>query len=343
MLELLDQQAESADVLTDWPLPSMALLREIGAFRWSIPCEWGGEGITGRPLFDRHEEIARRCLTTAFILSQREASIRQLLKGPRPVVERFLPSALRGEAFSTVGLSHLTTSRQHQAPVVTARKEPGGYRLAGEIPWVTGADQASFLTVGATLEDGSQMMLVLPADRAGVRAANPMPLAALRGSRTSSVVLDDVWVEEELVLSEPSPRVLGPIGGGGLETSNLGIGLAHAAGAFIAEQADRRPALAPVAEQIAQSLDLLRVRIARASDSPAADEVYAIRVEASRWALQATQVALLMAKGTGFLSPHPAQRWARQALFFLVWSCPGPVTDGLLASLLPSSSVDEWT
>jgi len=45
--------------------------------------------------------------------------------------------------------------------------------------------------------------------------------------------------------------------------------------------------------------------------------------------------ALTVAKGTGFVAPHPVQRWVRQALFFLVWSCPRSVAEGLLLQLLP--------
>ena len=37
----------------------------------------------------------------------------------------------------------------------------------------------------------------------------------------------------------------------------------------------------------------------------------------------------------GFLATHPAQRWARQALFFLVWSCPRPALEGTLNYLQP--------
>ena len=52
----------------------------------------------------------------------------------------------------------------------------------------------------------------------------------------------------------------------------------------------------------------------------------------------ATQTALLAAKGTGFVAPHPAQRWARQALFFLVWSCPQPVLSATLCELVNVAS-----
>ena len=63
-----------------------------------------------------------------------------------------------------------------------------------------------------------------------------------------------------------------------------------------------------------------------------------LRVRASRLVLQATQTALMVAKGVGFVRPHPAQRWARQALFFLVWSCPRPAAEGLLTHLLPEAN-----
>src|SRR5207248_11332550 len=36
-----------------------------------------------------------------------------------------------------------------------------------------------------------------------------------------------------------------------------------------------------------------------------------------------------------FLRDHPAQRWARQALFFLVWSCPRPAAEATLDTLIP--------
>jgi alkylation response protein AidB-like acyl-CoA dehydrogenase len=51
-------------------------------------------------------------------------------------------------------------------------------------------------------------------------------------------------------------------------------------------------------------------------------------------ALQATQAALILSKGSGFVAPHPVQRWVRQALFFLVWSCPRPVASEVLDGLL---------
>ena len=50
-----------------------------------------------------------------------------------------------------------------------------------------------------------------------------------------------------------------------------------------------------------------------------------LRARANSLVLRAAQSALAAAKGTGYVTGHPTGRWCREALFFLVWSCPQPV------------------
>jgi hypothetical protein len=63
---------------------------------------------------------------------------------------------------------------------------------------------------------------------------------------------------------------------------------------------------------------------------PAPDVVTNLRAQANTLVVQSTQAALIASKGTGFVHPHPAQRWVRQAMFFLVWSCPWPAATATL-------------
>ncbi|MGZ3489118.1 MAG: hypothetical protein ACXVBY_19900 [Isosphaeraceae bacterium] len=58
-----------------------------------------------------------------------------------------------------------------------------------------------------------------------------------------------------------------------------------------------------------------------------------IRAQANALVLRATQAYLTARKGSGFLRSEPAQRWARQALFFLVWSCPTPIAQAAIRDL----------
>jgi butyryl-CoA dehydrogenase len=336
VLDQLCAGAEAADRLPDWPRASWDALRSAGMTKWAVPLEYGGAGCTPVELLSAGESLASACLTTAFILSQREAAARQLLKGPARLKEHYLPGLAAGTHFLTVGLSQLTTSRQHLGPVFQAFPAiGGGFVLDGHVPWVTGADQAIAVVVGATLPDATQVLVVLPTDRPGTTVGAPLPLAALTGSRTSSIECEKVVVEPELVLAGPSENVLGKVAGGGLETSAAALGLAAAALEYLCREAADRPILADHAERFGAILTASRERLHALAGSPPSDATLALRVECTRLALRTTQAALLAAKGVGFVAPHAVQRWARQALFFLVWSCPRPVADGVLKDLLP--------
>lgn len=334
----LERLADAADRRPDWPAASWDALRRAGVPRRAVPREYGGDGLGPAELLRGAEALAAACLTTAFILSQRDAAVRRLLVGPEHLRRRYLPRLAAGEAFLTVGLSQLTTSRQHGGPALRATPTPAGYRLDGDIPWVTGADRAEAVVTGATLPDGRQLLAVLPADRPGVRVGGPLELAALYGSRTSAIRCDGVDLAAEFVLAGPAEQVLGPGGGGGLETSALALGLAGAATDFLRAEANRRPDLRDAAGRFAAALLATRGRLEALLVQPPADAVLALRADCTQLALRAAQAALVAAKGAGFVAPHPAQRWARQALFFLVWSCPRPVSADILTELMPCES-----
>jgi hypothetical protein len=58
-----------------------------------------------------------------------------------------------------------------------------------------------------------------------------------------------------------------------------------------------------------------------------------IRTRANSLALRSTQALLAASKGAGFVSGHFAERAVREAMFFLVWSCPAPVVAAALREL----------
>jgi alkylation response protein AidB-like acyl-CoA dehydrogenase len=340
VLAALAARADRADASDEWPAESWRLLGGAGVSAWSVPAEFGGRGLSSAELLAGYERLAGACLTTAFILSQREAAVRRLVASPSGVLrERFLPSLACGEFYASVGLSQLTTSRQHQAPAFTATPlGADGFRLDGAIPWVTGADQAGLVVVGATLPDGRQVLLALPAGQRGVAVEPPLSLMALTGSRTAQVRCEDVRLGREWLLAGPAEKVMGAGGGGvgGLETSCLALGLAGAAVEYLQGEAENRSELAEVAGRFGAARHRARARLhGLAEGKPDAGAVVGARVDCTLLVLRSTQAALTVAKGAGFVAPHPAQRWARQALFFLVWSCPRPAAEGVISHLLP--------
>jgi alkylation response protein AidB-like acyl-CoA dehydrogenase len=99
-------------------------------------------------------------------------------------------------------------------------------------------------------------------------------------------------------------------------------------------EAARRPELVETAAALSQTRQHLRQEmLTLARSGVKGTEAVALRARANRLVLRVTQAALTAGKGTAFVRPHPAQRWARQAMFFLVWSCPRPAAEATLAFL----------
>jgi alkylation response protein AidB-like acyl-CoA dehydrogenase len=237
-----------------------------------------------------------------------------------------------------VGISQLTTSRRLGSQALVATEtEPGTYRLDGAMPWVTAAERADVLVTGALLDDGRQMLIALPVDRPGLTVRPAFELAALQASCTTEVTLECVRVSEADLLAGPSNDLSaqpGAVGTAGLETSALALGQARAAlGALAGLAAERLELADPVdvlCETWQQTWTSLMACARGEKDAAAASQ---IRAQANALVLRATQAYLTARKGSGFLRSEPAQRWARQALFFLVWSCPTPVAQAAIRDL----------
>ncbi|MFL5243023.1 MAG: acyl-CoA dehydrogenase family protein [Gemmataceae bacterium] len=336
-LEALAAHADAADADLVWPVNSWQVLRQSGVLKWSLPVSAGGQDLSSLDLLEGYGEVAGSCLTTAFLLSQREAACRRLRDSANEWLrQQLLPPLAQGDIFATVGLSQLTTSRQHTRPAMTGTWNGEELILDGVMPWVTGAPHTDYFVTGAVLPDAKQVLAVVPRTDPGVEVGAALDLMALRGSLTAEVRCHQVAVPAKWIVAGPAEQVLaGKHGGtGGLETSCLALGLANAAIEWIKKEAEARPDLVTLAEPLQSSLQRCRDEMFHlAKSGPTAAIAGQLRGRANRLVLRSTQTALTACKGTGFVHPHPAQRWARQALFFLVWSCPRPATEATLAYL----------
>jgi alkylation response protein AidB-like acyl-CoA dehydrogenase len=343
LLARLEPLAGPMDRSGAWPAESLELYRQAGVLEWVVPREYGGLDWEDVEVAAGYERLARACLATVFVLTQRNGACRRIAgSGADELKAELLPRLAAGELFATVGISHLTTSRQHLAqPAVEAAEKGDAFVLNGSVPWVTGADHADTIVTGATLADQRQVLVALPTALEGVEVGEPARMIALDESHTGPVHLRDVVLPERWLLAGPLRNVMQSgqgAGTGGLETSALAIGLAGRAADSLAEYAEARPYLAEAAaalnREVAQVSDELRAIESGLTPSDA----MAIRTRANSLVLRATQANLAAAKGAGFVADHPAGRWARQAMFFLVWSCPQPVVDSTLKTLLCQGS-----
>jgi butyryl-CoA dehydrogenase len=334
-LESLDGPADEHG---QWPEPLWSALVEQGAPLWSLPPELGGQACGRALLLQRYARVAEGSLTAAFILSQHEAGVRRLAAAPdRPCAREWLGRIAAGTAFTTVGISHLTTSKRLGDSPMSATSTPDGFLLNGAMPWVTAACRADIIVTGAPLSDGRQIMAAVPSDRPGLTVLPSFPLAALQASCTAEVACDGVHLDESDLLAGPDSTVTthpSAAGTGGLETSAIALGQARAALAAIFAMAPRETPLFDAAVALSdtwmRTWAYLMTAAEGLSSSPTSGQV---RGQANTLVLRATQSYLTARKGSGFLRTEPAQRWARQALFFLVWSCPSPVAQAAIRDL----------
>ena len=346
LAELCQKLAELArplDESGDWPATQLQLCGEYGVYEWFIEECWGGRAWNDVDVVRGYLQLSAACLTTTFIITQRTGACRRIASAANQnLKERLLPDLAAGNLFATVGISHLTTSRRHLArPVLRAQRAPGGFVLEGFSPWVTGAPHADYVVVGATLmleeePTEEQLLIALPTDLPGVVTPPPGALVGVTGSHTGEVRLERVFVEDEWVMAGPIENVMSQGVGartGGYETSTLALGVARASLDLLGQEASHRHDLARATDVLREEFERVRqslIGIVRGDTSCTHEQ---LRQQANSLALRSAQAYLAAAKGTGYVVGHPAGRLCREALFFLVWSCPQPVVSANLCEL----------
>lgn len=306
--------------------------------------------------------LASGCLTTAFIMTQRSAAVRRIETSSNESTRETLLSSLRsGVTFATVGISHLTTSRRHLSqPPLRAVQVGEGWLLEGFSPWVTGARFADTLVVGAVetvhaKENESskprELLFAIPRNRLGVGVEPCGELMALNGSATGPVRFEKVMASEADVLHGPVENVMevssrkalaeerpasgnSKGGAGGLHTSALALGHAAQAIEYLFTESRQRGELISIAQGLQKQWEAAFGELCRMDSQEGPHDQVSMRKKANDLALNCTQAALVAAKGVGFTDGHEVGRWCREALFFLVWSCPQSVAQAHLCSFM---------
>src|SRR4051812_45257516 len=152
------------------------------------------------------ELLAAADASTWFVWTQHHTPVRTVRRGSnRELAERLLAPLLAGTMLAGVAYTHL---RRPGPPAVTATRDGDGWRLDGEISWLTSWQLADLFCVGAQVagtdqEDLAIWMLLPLRDTAGVQA-EPLGLAAMAGTSTWRVRLGNVRVSSaDVALVEP--------------------------------------------------------------------------------------------------------------------------------------------
>jgi butyryl-CoA dehydrogenase len=328
----LAELADEVDLSGDWPARSLDVLTEFGCWKWWLPGECGGVDLSPHQMIEGLEAVARGCMTTALIFTQHAAAVDLIVRADNQELKTDVcPRAAAGELLLTVGISQLTTSRQGGEPAMRVNCRGSDARFTGLMPWVTSAPHCDMVATGGVLDDGRQLLACLDMDARGITVESPMKLAAMQASATSLVRCENVVCDPSRVVSGPVENALGrrstvrP-----LVVSATGVGLAGSIVGLIKERIGTRDAaFSAVAERAIERYNETRKSLYdaadRLGDNAFEPSAAIIRASVNELLMRLAIMLVTVAKGTGFVRGHPAQRLAREAMFFLVWSAPESV------------------
>src|SRR4051812_19859286 len=101
----LSARAGEVDRTGRWPADDLADLASIGAMKWALPREFGGDDLSALELYLQYETIASGSLALALILSQRDSAVDLIESAPCAFRERWLGEIGKGNKFVTIGIA----------------------------------------------------------------------------------------------------------------------------------------------------------------------------------------------------------------------------------------------
>ncbi len=338
-------RAQDTDLAKRVPQENLDVLADAGLFGLAGPQPGGRPSVPPQVVRAVHEALAGACGATFFVWAQHHTPVRLLTRTPNVALrERWLDTLCAGRSLAGVMFAYLRWA----SPAVRASEVPGGYRVTGVAPWATSWGMADVFAVAASLSE-DQVLWFLRDGRTDevVRPSPPLELSVMQSTSTVRVAFEDLFVPAEDVLlvepletwrhhdrittSQPSPAALGVA-----DTSCRLLAeraaerrdhtTKDAAGALGTELADSRQraydlADAPTPDQPGDAFDahLARLVDARVSNLEIA---------------QKASSALVTALGGGAMArTHPAQRLAREALFYVVQAQTDAIRRAILTRL----------
>lgn len=278
------------------------------------------------------EILAGACGVTFFVWAQHHGPVRLLVAGDDIGLRaRHLDDLCTGRVLGGVAFSHL---RRPGPPAVVATAVPGGYRIAGEAPWVTSWGLADLFLVAARLDD-RVLWFLLDARRRdpAVKASSPLRLAAMNASATVRLALDGLIVGEgDVVSAVPFEEWSRQDRISTAQPNPAAFGIAATSVRLLS---DADPA---TARGFADELAECRTHAYGLADQGRTDPGHlAAMVDARAWAvalaLRAAEALVAAVGGRAMTLDHPGQRLLREAAFFSIQAHNPAMRDAVLAQL----------
>jgi alkylation response protein AidB-like acyl-CoA dehydrogenase len=264
--------------------------------------------------------------------------------GNEDLKKRYLPKMGNGEKLVGIGFSQL---RRPGPPIMRASRIDGGYRLDGNVPWITGWSLYPEFLVGATMESGEAVFAIVPlTDQTGIKISPPMRLAAMETAMTVSAEFEGWFVPDgEIAFVKPGNWIansdminIALQGHFALGCARAGIDIVEAAAEKRGADFIREAARALNAELADCKTQTLVAQRAVSDDENPSEFLVQRRLEVRAWAIdlavRCAHAAITASSGAANSLSHPAQRVYREALVYTVSAQTTPIMEATLGRLV---------
>ena len=298
------------------PASHLDAIRRSGLLGVSAPKEYGGAGAPDAVAREIQEILAGACCSTWFVQTQHHSPVRLLAQSALPVRERLLGPLATGELLAGIAFAHV---RAFPRVPVRVTSERDGWRFDGTVPWFTGWGLNDVMLLAGVSEADEVVFAFTEArEQPGLRASEPMRLAALTASRTVSLKLDGLWLPEDaVVLHTPQEKFALLDQPRNTNASPAVFGVAYAALQVLEDAGESATAGA-----LRVPLDEVRGQVYALADHPVPYERVAERLALKTRSYDlmraATTAAVVAGGGRAMGLDGTAQRLFREGMFLLV-------------------------
>jgi len=323
-------------------------LADAGYFGLGISPEFGGKGADEATRREYTELMASACGVTAFVQQQLHAGGGFVGGSKDESLRReLLPQFASGKLLCGVGFSHL---RRSGPPMVRAEAVPGGYRINGVAPWVTGWGLLDGFILGAMrLPENDHIYFYVPkqGNETAMTPGPRIPLAVMNASDTVEVTFDNLFLPERYVLSvRPADSLRRSDYCGISGHVFLPLGCVRGSAIYLRRLAEKhnQTEFREVAEAFEKEADTCRYEAlawgGACADLPDYKE-HALRARATAivLAVRAAHATVAATGGGAHLLTAPPQRLLREAIFYTTTAQTPDVRTGTLDLLI---SPDCW-
>jgi len=315
-------------------IPKLARLNLFGIL---IPTEYGGSGLDTASAAIVIEEIARVDGSLAMMVASHNALCAGHIHrfGNEDQRKRYLPRLASGEALGAWALTEPLAGSDASGLQTTAKREGDQWVLNGQKMFITqGSVAGIYLIIASTDPDRGVKGIsafVVEKGRPGLYPGPQTDRFGVRGCDNTPVYLEDVRIPAENLigrLHEGFSQAMEVLNVGRIGIGAMAVGLAQAAfeaalsyskkrvqfGKPISEQEAIRFMLADMATELGAARLLVR-RAAWSKDQGRAcgREASMAKLYASEMATRATNKAMQIHGGYGFLKDNPVERYLRDA------------------------------